>query len=181
MTKLILISGPPASGKTSFAKLLSKKLNIPYFSKDDVKESLFDSLGWSDREWSRKLGGAAFNLMYLILERELKAQRTIILESNFKPEFDKEKIEELVNKYSFKVLEFYFFADLETLKERFKSRVEEGKRHLGHNDHIMSDQYFDKTVFGSIEIGELVKIDTTDFSKLNFDDILQQAIMFFEK
>ena len=36
MTK-IFISGGPGSGKTTYAKKLSKKLNIPHFDLDDIK------------------------------------------------------------------------------------------------------------------------------------------------
>ena len=36
MTK-IFISGGPGSGKTTYAKKLSKELNIPHFDFDDIK------------------------------------------------------------------------------------------------------------------------------------------------
>ncbi|MDP6369585.1 MAG: hypothetical protein QF615_08250, partial [Planctomycetota bacterium] len=55
---LILVSGAAATGKTTVANLLSAGLRIPVISKDAIKESLFESLGWNNREWSRKVGFA---------------------------------------------------------------------------------------------------------------------------
>lgn len=52
MTKaFIVISGIPASGKTTLASQLAPVLNLPLLDKDDILESLFDSLGIGDAEW----------------------------------------------------------------------------------------------------------------------------------
>ncbi len=59
----IIISGPPGAGKTTIGKLLSKELSLPFFYKDEIKESLFDTLGWSDAEWSKKLGVASMKIL----------------------------------------------------------------------------------------------------------------------
>jgi 2-phosphoglycerate kinase len=47
---LILVSGAPATGKTTIAKSLSTQLRIPVIGKDAIKESLFETIGHSDRE-----------------------------------------------------------------------------------------------------------------------------------
>ena len=56
---LVLISGAPGTGKTTMGRHLATGLRIPYLGKDLIKESLFDSLGTKDREWSVKLGIAS--------------------------------------------------------------------------------------------------------------------------
>lgn len=65
----ILISGIPASGKSTAAKMISEKLQIPYFSKDSVKERLFDSIGFSSREEKIRLNLAATSVLYYIAEQ----------------------------------------------------------------------------------------------------------------
>ncbi len=55
-TSLIIILGPPGTGKTTLGKRIAKDLNLPFVHKDGIKELLFDKLGWSDRVWSRKVG-----------------------------------------------------------------------------------------------------------------------------
>jgi predicted kinase len=63
-TTLIVVSGLPASGKTTLAHLLAAELRLPLVGRDDIKERLFESLGWSDREWSKRLGIASWDLLY---------------------------------------------------------------------------------------------------------------------
>jgi len=179
MHKLILISGSAAAGKTSLANVLSEKLNLPYFSKDQIKESLFDSLGWSDKEWSQKLGMAAIKLLYVIAESEMSAGRVFIIESNFKDKIDTVQIEQLSRKYGYQVLEFHCFARMEMLIARFKERVVTNRRHPGHVDHLFSESYFDPTVFKPMTLGA-IKVDTSDFAKLDYSELVNKARIFLE-
>ena len=55
-TPLIIVTGPPASGKTGLARRFAADLRLPLICRDDFKEKLFDTLGWSDRAWSKRLG-----------------------------------------------------------------------------------------------------------------------------
>ena len=56
----VLVGGWPGSGKTTLSRALASSLDVPYLSKDAVKESLMDALGApSSVEESRVLGRAA--------------------------------------------------------------------------------------------------------------------------
>ncbi len=76
MTSLVLITGPPASGKTTLAVPLASLLDLPLVSKDVIKEALFDSPGHGDREWSSRLGAASFAVMFALL-RHLPAAASL--------------------------------------------------------------------------------------------------------
>jgi hypothetical protein len=58
--------------------------------KDDIKEILFDSLGWHDREWSKRAGKTTCALMDYVIEGQLKAGHSIIIESPYDPVFQNE-------------------------------------------------------------------------------------------
>jgi predicted kinase len=79
---LVLVTGPPGGGKTALAAPLARGLGLPLLSKDELKESLFDSLGTGDPEWSRRLGRAAVALLFVVAARELEAGRSLVLEAN---------------------------------------------------------------------------------------------------
>ena len=178
MSKLILISGPSGSGKSYLAKYLSEQLRIPYFTKDTFKELLYDTVGWSDKEWSRKLGAAAIQTLYLVLEQELSNGRTVIAEANFKPEFDKKQIENFVNSFHTKILELHCFADTEILRERAKKRVESKERHPGHMDKELFEKYFDPTLHSPVGVGEVYKINTNNFDKVDYSEIVKKVSSF---
>lgn len=47
--QVILVNGLPATGKTTLARRIATDLRLPLLAKDAIKETLFDTLGWSDR------------------------------------------------------------------------------------------------------------------------------------
>ena len=49
MNRLIIVTGAPGTGKTTLALDLSRRLGLPVLSRDDLKERLFDRIGWKDR------------------------------------------------------------------------------------------------------------------------------------
>src|ERR1051325_5707184 len=80
---VLIITGPPASGKTTIGRPLASALGLPFLSKDVFKESLFNSLGSKDRDWSRQVGLASTRLLFRCAEALLEAGHSCALESNF--------------------------------------------------------------------------------------------------
>ncbi len=175
---LIIISGPPCTGKTTLGEKIAKEFNIPFINKDSIKELLFDNLGWSDREWSKKLGRTSYGILYYLIESLLKVNIPFIIESNFKPKFDNKKFEELKAKYNFQILQMLCMTEDSVLLERFKKRSESVERHPGHVDNKNYDEFKDILLKGKhkkLDIsGDILEIDTTDFSKMNYNKIFKE-------
>jgi len=81
--RLVYVSGAPGSGKTSLAVPLAAELGYALLAKDRIKETLHDALGapQPDRAWSRKLGGAAMELLWALAADAPAA----VIEANFRP------------------------------------------------------------------------------------------------
>jgi len=77
---------------------LPKNLACRWLARDDLKEHLFDTLGWSDRQWSRKLGLASGRVLYHLLEELLKANQSLVVESNFRKELASQELGALQRK-----------------------------------------------------------------------------------
>ena len=83
MTTLIIVSGFSCTGKTALAKKIGEHFSLPAIGRDNFKESLYDSLGYSDREWSKRLGVASYRLLYLVTENILRSGSSIIVRKQF--------------------------------------------------------------------------------------------------
>src|SRR5438105_5624035 len=119
MSFVIVITGPPASGKTTLGKRLASDLGLPYIYKDGIKERLFETLGWKDRPWSQLLGRASIDLIYYFLEVQLAAGVSCVVECNFVPELANAGFAELWRRFPFRAVQIRCFADPAVLEERY--------------------------------------------------------------
>ena len=177
MQYLIIINGPSGSGKTHLGQFLAKGLRLPYLSKDGIKELLFNHLGWNDRKWSNKLGATSFEILFYILESQLKSGISCIVETAFLPEFHTIRFLEFIEQYQLKVIQVFCTANGTTLLSRFKQRIESGERHPGHADHLITDNQFKEMLnsskYGELEIGgSLYRFDTTDLATTSYDTLV---------
>lgn len=173
---LIIITGLPGTGKTTLGKKLSEGLKLPFICKDDIKELLFDGLDWQDREWSKKIGSSSYDLLYYITESLLKTEKSLIVETNFNPKFANQKFLDLKEKYDFDPLQIRCITDGEILLERFMKRANSDDRHPGHVDSWNLDEWQTILLQGKIETlnigGEIIDIDTSDFNKIDFNELI---------
>lgn len=168
---LIIITGLPCTGKTSIGKRLSEKFSLPFIYKDAFKEIIFDNLEARDREWSLKVGQLAYRLMYYVLENFIACGKSVIIDSNFKPEYENVRFRSYREKYRTEMVQILCKAEGQALYERFKQRAKNGERHPGHVDDKNYDEFREMLLKGRIEKleieGECFEVDTTDFAKLD--------------
>ncbi len=165
---LVIVSGAPASGKTTLCKQMVSELGFPLMSKDMIKEDLFDLLGWTDREWSKKLGVFSIQLLFAWVDRNLANRQSCIVDSNFKIEWDLDQFLKFQTDYSARLINIHCTADKETLMKRFERRANNGQRHPGHCDSNNLEEFRDITnqpwlpVLGNKD--DILEVDSTNFS-----------------
>ena len=176
---LIIITGQLAAGKTSYGKKISEELKIPFFSKDLIKEVLFDSFSDSnlDYEAKRKIGASSYAVFYYIIEEQMKVGMPIIAESNFVKE-SIPIIKKLLDKYNYNSITIRFEGDLQILHKRFLEREYSSERHMGLVSNGVFDDFenFEKTSVKAKEFkinDDEILVDTTDFSKVDFNKIIK--------
>ena len=178
---LILISGAPGTGKTFLARRLAEALPVVVLEKDAIKETLFDTVGEGDREWSKKLGNASFVLLRMLVQLEIEARQSVVAEAAFWHEYEGPWIDRMREKYDFDTLELHCHADPEIVVQRFIQRADSDDRHSGHQSGMSRDTLAREIRnqlerYGPVTAGEgLVRIDTTDFAAVNYTAIVERV------
>ena len=187
----ILIAGAPASGKTTFANYLSEKIRVPVIAKDDIKEKLFDSVGFRSYDEKRKLDSCATETMYLLAASQLKLGLPVILDNNFENS-SITSLRSLVDRYKVPVLTVRFEGDMTVIYERFIERDMSPDRHRGHilklrypeetpepyvpiGAESFAERYEDRGMT-SFSMGRLITVDCTDLSAVDHDNIIAEIL-----
>lgn len=190
---VIAVAGLPGSGKSYLAKLLSERLECILLSKDSFKEILFDSIGFHNRNEKTALNAAALETMFYVARQIVESGGNVILENNFEknayPYF-----ECLSQVPSVSVITVFVGGDKNAIYKRYIARDKDPSRHRGH---VLSTEYPERTNIGIIPepisfqlfcrrfaargmsnfcVGsQLIRVDATDFSKVDYDDIVLQV------
>lgn len=182
---VLIVSGPPCAGKTTLARRLAASFALPLMTKDTIKESLFETLGTSDRAWSKRLGGASMELLYLYVESQLAARQPCAVEGNFVAAFGNPAFRRLQERYAFLPVQVNCVADPAVLAARFHERSRSGERHPGHQDHLPPDPRLDLPIPGRLEpldIGGLViELDMSDFARLDYEGLCARILSLWQR
>jgi len=176
---IIIVTGRPATGKSTLAKWLSQELKLPLVSKDSIREELFDRLGWKDRMWAQELGKASVDIMFYFARAELEVGHSIIMDNSFYPPVSNPRFQALKEQYQAESIQIVCDSDRDTLFQRFKSRAESGKRHPGHGDQaVLAELYLNlsDTSLPILDIGGgVIEVDSTDFAKVDYQGLLEKV------
>lgn len=178
MTGLILVTGKPASGKTTLAGRLAAELHLPLLTKDAIKEALYDTIGWSDKAHSQQLGAASFRVLYVVLDALLAAGVSVIAEAPFDPEISARELIALRERHPCAVVQVLCRADGQVLVDRYRVRNDSGARHPGHvQTDLMSDveTYLANGTHEPVAMESIViEVDTTDPSAIDFGTLIEE-------
>ena len=160
---LILVSGMPATGKTTFAEWLSSEMRVPLVCYDHIKAKLLESV--------KEAGPISYELFLFICEEIMKSSSPLIAEYLFSKQME-DTLDGLTAKYQYKTVTVHMDTPVETAYRRFSDRNSAGIR--------PSDISFEKFAAFTkqnkdFRYGEnFIYVDTADFSKLSYADIAEK-------
>jgi len=132
--KIVVMSGLPASGKSTLGRVLARHLGFVYYDKDEFLEALFERDGCEDRATRRKLSRLADREF----EQAARRASNAVLDSFWRPpplvEANSGTPSDWIRAGGFTVVEVYVRCSPELAAKRFLDRA----RHPGHQDERWS-------------------------------------------
>ena len=189
--ELIILAGMPATGKSTVAAALSKAFGYPILEKDEIKEVLFDTLGFENYPQKRELDIAATAVLLQVLEGMLKAGTSVIAVNNFDTQ-EAQRLTGLIEHYKPNCVTVFLNGQPQVLYERYVRRDKLHQRHLGHVlqeryppregdalDYTMTPEEFDQKFFqrGMDRFrcpGGRIDLDMTDPTAVDMDALVSR-------
>lgn len=131
---LIVVNGLSGTGKSGLARRLAADLALPCVGNDQLKEVIFDTLGWSDLAWSERLGVTSSALLWSVCGSIVGAGSSLVIENHFKADVDAPRLRDLQVRRRPRIVEIHCHADRDVLVRRVKERIAKGDRHPGHGE-----------------------------------------------
>lgn len=194
-SNILILQGGPATGKTTLGKKIAKEFQFPYFSKDNIKELIFDFIGLpttpallndntsqnsSYDENEGKLSGmkmdeASVAILFQLIEAQIQVKKSCIVDCTF-DEIHSSTFKKLKSKYFFFPIQIYCYADLDVLSQRYKERAATRERHPGHFDNLLLQSFLEdpsRYDLGPIDIeGAMFSINTTNHTSKDYDELI---------
>ncbi len=190
--ELIILAGMPATGKSTVAAALEREFRYPVLEKDNIKEVLFDTVGFENYPQKRKLDHAANGVLLQMLELMMKAGNSAIVVNNF-DSTSTEQLCAMMEKYQPRCVTVFLNGDAQVLYERYVERDRLHKRHRGHAlqehypphegddlEYSMTREEFDEKFFkrGMDRFscpGGRIDLDMTDFAAVSMEDLVARV------
>lgn len=131
---LVIVSGVPASGKTTLGRRLAPELGLVRLCKDELRELMGDWLPPKSHEESKALGGAAYALCFRQAAEMLARGVGVLLEAAFARGSAETSLLPLIAQSQATLI--HLTAPMALTDQRFRQRYARGERHPSHMDEL---------------------------------------------
>lgn len=189
---LIIVTGPPGSGKTSFAERIHMHFSdFTFLSYDTVKEDFFDMYGFNNLQEKDLLNARSLEEFYHVVDEKMQFQTKLLIEYPFCKKHEKE-LRGLVSRYKYPCVTVILSGSFDILYMRSINRDMTVKRHPGHlakcyhkNKAVLPEDMISMVTLETfkdtcikknynIRVGSSLIVDVNDYKEIDYNRIFLQ-------
>ncbi len=197
MKKIILLAGYPATGKTYMSNVIKAKVpHAMYISQDEVKELLYDKIGFDNIIEKDELVEFARSIFYNIVDKSISKNDVVMLDYPFSYK-QMDFLAKLKEKYDADFYTIRLVGDLDVLYDRRVERDLVDTRNKGHimNSYHGYETYTRETYplsreeyknnctkgkYSHFKFGHLLEVDVTNYDEIDYTHIVGEVKDFVE-
>jgi broad-specificity NMP kinase len=171
---LIVITGRPASGKTTLAHIISKEIKCPVVSRDELKEGYINTTGIPHNQSNTSVDLYIYETFFRIIGLLISKRISIIIEAAFQHKLWQPKLLEFIDKADVRIL--ICETNTELTKTRFNERLSiNTDRKKFHGDE-QGERLIE--IYEPINVkAPTLYVDTTD----NYNPAIKKIISFIKQ
>jgi len=173
---LIVVTGSPASGKTTLAHILADKIYCPILSRDEFKEGYINTLSLAHNQLNGSVDLHVYNAFFETTDLLISKGISIIIEAAFQDKLWRPKLLDLLSKAEIKIV--ICKTNLDLIKARFTNRFSNNpNREKYHGDQSISlseEKFISLTEnYQPVNIdAPTLQVDTTDNYRPTIEEII---------
>lgn len=178
---LIVVTGRPASGKTTLAHILSKEIKYPLLSRDELKEGYINTLDIEHYQLDNSAAWHIYNSFFEAIDLLISKDISLIAEAAFQDKLWRPKLLHLSDRAEIKVIICNTSPDI--AKTRFADRLlnDPGRNRFHGDKFLNSAKEQDRLMTEHYEPVNIdtptLEVDTTE----NYNPGLGEIVSFIKK